>query len=207
MNEIICLTEGLLIGAGAHKKVYTDPLDGSRCIKIVFPAPDSRLDIDCELKYRNIREKRGLVSNLLPAYYGTVQTNLGTGYVFERIADFDGNTSKTLQQLFSEAERDTKLVPFMEEVLSRLRGQLFQELIITSSVEPVNYMLQRTSATEYRVRIVDNIGGRNPVYLPLAFYLDVLAKSRVKRYWRRFLDEVRRKYPGVLSEEVKRRLW
>lgn len=203
MDEVICLTEDLLIDKGAHKKVYADPLNAHRCIKILYAVPDT--DMERELTYRNIRKKRNLVSSLLPVYYGTVRTNLGMGYVFERIADFDGKTSKTLRQFFEDAKQDEKISPFLEEVLLKFKAHLFQELLVTSDVAPENFMVQRISVTEYKIRVVDNIG--SPVFLPLVYYVDVIAKKRVKKYWRRFLNEMQICYPKLITEEVKLRLW
>ncbi|MBR1373315.1 hypothetical protein IJ556_02560 [bacterium] len=203
MDEVICLTEDLLIDKGAHKKVYADPLNAHRCIKILFAVPDT--DIERELTYRKIRKKRNLVSSLLPVYYGTVQTNLGMGYVFERIVDFDGQTSKTLRQFFEEAKQDEKLLPLLEELLLKFKAHWFQEMLVISDVDPSNFMLQRISETEYKIRVVDNIG--SPVFLPLAYYVDVIAQKRVKKYWRRFLNEMQICYPKLITGEVKLRLW
>ncbi len=203
MDKITLLSTFLLIGKGSHKKVYTDPTNANRCIKILRATPD--YDMERELRYRGIREKRQLVSSLLPAYYGTVHTNLGLGYVFDRITDFDGYTSKSLRQIFDAAESDAKPVPFLADVLRGFKTQLFQELIVTSDVDPSNFLLQRISDTQFRVRIVDNIG--SSAFLPLVYYFDVIAKKRVKKYWRRFLDETHQNYPYVLTDEVKLDLW
>ena len=56
MDEVICLTEELLIDKGTHKRVYEDPLNAHRCIKILYTVPD--IDIERELTYRRIRKKR-----------------------------------------------------------------------------------------------------------------------------------------------------
>lgn len=203
MGEIIFLTDDLLLGKGAHKKVYANPSNVNQCIKVLYTVPDE--DMGTELAYRKSREKRNLTSDLLPVYYGTVKTNLGIGYVFECIADFDGKTSKTLRQVFDYVKQDENQLPFLEEVLLKFKAQLFQELLITSDVDPNNFMLQRITMKEYKIRIVDNIGSH--VFLPLAYYIDIIAEKRMKRYWRRFLDETQRGYPKLITEEVKLRLW
>ena len=60
----IILSEAAVIGMGGHKKVYVDPRDDRRCIKILFDAND--VDWQRELQYREARKKRGMVSCLLP---------------------------------------------------------------------------------------------------------------------------------------------
>jgi len=202
MAEVIHLTEDLLIGKGAHKKVYIDPTDADRCIKIPHVTPDA--DLEKELQYRRARERRNLGSKMLPAYYGTVRTNLGTGYVFERVRDFDGRTSRTISQLLAEASADRTRIPFAETVMQKFRTMLFEELIVTSNMEAVNFAVQRISETEFTVRVTDNIG--SPVFIPLAYYIDFFARRRVRKYWVRFLDQMQKKHPAVMTESLKNRL-
>lgn len=55
--EILELNEDLVIGAGGHKKVYIDPRDNKRCIKILLE--EKCEDWEREKKYREIRKARG----------------------------------------------------------------------------------------------------------------------------------------------------
>ena len=202
MSGRIILTEDLLLGQGDHKKTYIDPRDAGRCIKVPFVTPD--IDLRRELHYRRTREKRNLASCLLTEYYGTVDTNLGTGYVFERITDFDGKVSLTIGDLFNMAVSDSDTIPYLEKAMICFRDMLFQELIVISNVEAANFVVQRFSETDFTIRIIDNIG--TPVKIPLAYYFDVVARKRLKKYWKRFLDELQEDYPSVMTEAMKRRL-
>ena len=202
MTDKIILTEKLLLGKGAHKKVYLDPTDAYHCIKVPFEIPDE--DLEKELRYRNSREKRHLKSRLLTAYYGTIDTNLGTGYIFERVQDYDGKTSRSFKDLFEQAAADVAMCPFIEEMMQKCKAMLFQELIVTSNMEDGNFVLQRISETEYTIRIIDNIG--SPVFFPLAYYFDFFARKRTVKYWKRFLDNLQRWYAKVMTEELKNRL-
>lgn len=97
----VVLTDALFIGRGANKSVYIDPEDASRCIKVAHRA-DS-LDLPREFRYRKSRERRGLASTLLTAYYGPVATTRGPGHRFERVVDFDGAPSRPLEAFLREA--------------------------------------------------------------------------------------------------------
>lgn len=202
MAEIVHLSEELLIGKGAHKKTYADPADETRCIKIPFVTPDT--DLERELRYRRSRDKRKLESRLLTAYFGTVETNLGTGYVFERVRDFDGNTSRTIRDVITAACSDSSVLPFVEEVMRKFKSMLFEELVITSNMEDDNFSIQRISESDYTIRITDNIG--SPAFLPLAFYSDYFARRRTKKYWGRFLVYLRKRYPAVMTGELEKHL-
>ena len=96
-KEKVYLAEELLIGKGRNKDVYIHPENPAQCIKI--NARDTK-DHRAEMNYRKSRELRNLPpSALMVSYFGAVETNLGTGYVFERIMDYDGINSKTLEEL------------------------------------------------------------------------------------------------------------
>lgn len=203
-GELLVLREDLFLGHGVHKAAYIDPRDPSRCVKIVFRMPD--YDLMKELGYRRSRRRRGLSSELLPAYYGTVETNKGMGYVFERVVDYDGQPSKTLAEVFSGSTGQDMRFPDTEHILSRLREMLFRERVIMRDTECGNIMLQRLSEDGgFTVRIVDNLGTH--AHIPIVYYVDYFAAKHVKKYWHRLLDRIRRKYPDVLQEELKQRLW
>ena len=202
MRKYIDLSNAVLIGTGDHKKVFIDPTDTHKCIKVLFRTPDE--DLERELKYRKIREKRGLKSKLLTTYFGMVETNFGTGYVFEHVIDFDGSTSRTLAQLLKNAVVDTRLVPVVTKVMCNFKAMWFEELISVSNVEPGNFMVQRYSETDFTVRIIDNIG--SSAFIPLPYYFDCVAKFRTKKYWNRFLNELQRDYPSVMTAELNEKL-
>lgn len=202
MTEIIYLSEDMLIGQGDHKKTYRDPTCPDRCIKIPMKTPDE--DLEKELKYRRSRERRKLKSNLLTAYYGEVMTNLGKGYMFERVHDYNDTTSKLMGDLLKEACSDDSKLPFVEEVLKKLKALLSEELIVVSNLEVDNIAIQRISETKYIIRIIDNLG--SPAVIPLAYYSDFLTRRRTVKYWKRFLEEIQRHYPKFMTEDLKSRL-
>lgn len=85
-------SDELVIGVGAHRACYIHPEDHQKCIKVIYSQNDpiASKEIKRELAYYKhlnsyLKDWRGLTR-----YYGTVETNLGTGYVYDRIVDFDG---------------------------------------------------------------------------------------------------------------------
>lgn len=211
----IFLNEGLLIGKGGNQTVYINPKNPAQCIKISNGVDN---DHRREMKYRRSRELRHLPqSALLTGYYGSVETNLGTGYVFERIVDFDEAGSKTLEELIKleiQAREEKKSVkeilgtdkryPFVKDVLLVFREELFKENIIIPDMGAFNYMVQFDTLTDWRVRIVDDIG--SPTLIPIVYYIDFLGAGHVRRRWNKFIKEIMKLYPGFLSEEESRQL-
>ena len=211
----IFLDETFLIGKGGHKDVYIHPQDPTRCIKINV---GSVKDHNREMKYRKSRERRHLPpSSLLVRYYGTVDTNLGEGHVFERVFDYDGSTSKTIDELIrleirarnekksvKEVMKTEKEIPPAATVLFTFREVLFKENIIIPDMGAFNYVVQFDTPKNWRVRIVDDIG--SPTLIPIVYYIDFLGAGHVRRRWLKFIREIMTLYPGFLSDEESRRL-
>lgn len=87
--------------------------------------------------------------------------------------------------------------------MRKCKASLFEELIVTSNMEDKNFVIQRVSNTDYIIRVIDNIG--SPVFFPLAYYFDFFARRRMKKYWERFLDNLQRWHPMVMTDEMKNR--
>lgn len=209
-KETVYLTEALLLGKGRSKDVYVHPENPAQCIKI--NARDD-CDLRVELSYRKSRDRRNLPpSALMVTYFGPVETNLGTGYVFERITDYDGTTSKTLEELIeleqkARAENTSvsrliateKELPGAFDVLLRLRNELFRDNIIVSDMWAYNYMIQFTNPSEWRIRIVDDFGTSS--WIPIMYYIDYFGAKHVRNRWCKFIRTIVSLYPGFLTEE------
>ena len=194
--EIVELNEDLLIGTGGHKKVYIDPRDNKRCIKILLE--EKCEDWEREKKYRKIRSGRGRRSIMLPEYYGEVATNLGTGYLFERVVDYDGENSKDIGEFLRTAE--TLPTPLeVEYLIKRLFYCMLAEKIIVTNAEYCNFLVQRLTENLNQIRIVDNIGSH--IIIPLDCYIDKLADRHIKRYFVRLLQETYKDFPHLLPRK------
>ena len=209
-KEIVYLTETLLLGKGRSKDVYVHPKNPAQCIKI--NARDD-CDLRVELSYRKSRECRNLPpSALMVSYFGPVETNLGTGYVFERITDYDGANSKTLEELI-ELERKAhaentsvrkllgteKEIPEAFDVLLRLRNELFRDNIIVSDMWAYNFMIQFAAPSDWLIRIVDDFGTSSRI--PIMYYIDYFGAKHVRNRWCKFIRTIVSLYPGFLTEE------
>ena len=191
------LTEDLYLGAGNHKIVYVDPRDRGRCIKLLHHAPDP--DMEREFSYRRSLGSRADSMTLLTRYYGKVQTSRGEGYVFERVLDHDGTPSRTMLELLDEIALQPERVLEAQRMLMRFKRDFFSEEFLAAGMDPDNFLVQWVSPTESRVRIIDNIGCSASI--PLAYHIRWVRKQRVKKYWRRFVEEEMRGHYGALLGE------
>lgn len=199
---MINLTDDLYLGVGNHKTVYAHPTDKNLCVKILHTPDDP--DFAKECRYRKALGSRADSMTLLTKYFGEVETSKGKGYLFERVIDFDGKISQTMLNVLDDTVADKKLLPATEKLLFDFKRAYFDEKFLLAGVDPDNYLVQRTSPTERRVRIIDNIG--IATFIPLPYYFDYFALKREKKYWRRFVDLMRSDYEEIFSAEFLRKL-
>lgn len=194
-DDELIIHDGLFLGQGLHKAAYIHPANPKLCIKIPFKLPDC--DIDRELKYRLSLQSKPAKS-LLTNYYGMVKTNKGTGFVFDNVCDYDGNSSISFKQLLLNPQVSCdSLAASPLQIFRSFRTEFLQQSIVISDTDPVNILIQRTSATNWQCKIIDNIG--TPVLIPLAYYFEALAALRARRYWRRFIQKCQGSNPQLLS--------
>ena len=177
----LVLTENDILGKGNNKIVYYHPEDKNKCIKFPLDYSDET-DILRELRYRRICKETVEKSSLLTKYFGTVETNLGMGHVFELVRDFDGKISETFETLICREKNSPKVL----ELLAMFKEKFFEENIITTRLFPGNFLVQRISEDKSIIRIVDDIGMR--VLIPIPYYSKIIARRRQKRIWKDFLQ-------------------
>ena len=207
----VFLNKSLFIGHGTNMAVYINPMNPSQCIKITIR---ENRDYYLEMDYRKSRQRRKLPqSSLMVRYYGEVETNLGTGYVYERVADYDGSTSMMIYELvqlemqarekgcsLKEIAGTEKELPCVKDVLLEMHKKILQERVIIHDHDCHNYMIQFSSPTSWRIRIIDGFGYR--VLIPLVYYIDSLSLRQIRHFWLRFVNSfATSQYPGFYSEE------
>ena len=192
-DDFLILTDDLKLGDGNHKIVYAHPNDKRICVKILFKTPDT--DFEREMKYRAALKNKVDRMSLITKYFGEVRTNKGRGYLFERVIDFDGTNSKTLL----EEIQNCVDVDGLTKLLLEFKRDFISEKFVAAGMDPDNFLVQRISPTECKIRIIDNIG--TSAKFPVLYYFDFLMAKRAKKYWRRFVEEISRDYPNIISGE------
>ena len=118
----------------------------------------------------------------IPKYYGEVETNLGTGYVYDRTIDFDGKPSQTMQERY----QDLKEPQQREEMLTlvkKLDDYLTKNHIVTMSLKPFNILCHRISETKIEPVICDYIGTASliPIELVCPWVARNMEKKMIKK--------------------------
>ncbi len=188
------ISEEFYLGSGLHKAVYVHPNDVNKVIKIPFEPDDAELKH--ELAYRKSRKIRHLKSDFFTEYFGTVDTNLGKGYVFERVLNADGSRPETMREyLDREQAVNWKDRNQVQSLVRYFMKKIMEDRILTNDTCMENFLLQRDRLGNVKIRIIDNIG--SPVKIPLVYYLDCMTCAHIKRYLKRFCRDLENTYPGI----------
>ena len=196
--SILKINEELFIGSGGHQATYIHPLDKTKCIKIPHMKDDG--DVRKEMRYRRMCAKKLEKSRLVTEFFGTIETNLGLGYVFERVLDYNGKTSKNLRDFLPKTAPDSQTLQRIWTVLLNFKSDFLRENIAIVDTGIENFMVQEPAPGSYRVRIVDNIG--TPVLIPLVYWFDFAAAWKAKRYWNKIAEWLAANYPEIIPPEL-----
>ena len=157
-------------------------------------------DLLREINYIDVLNRRRKDYSILPQYFGKVNTNLGTGYVFEIIRDYNGNKTQTLEDFITSPTLFAENFDLIVHLLKNLKDELYKNEIITMVLFPENILFQKIDKNTYRVRIVNDMG--SAVLIPLEYHFKYFAHTKILRRWKMFLDVLRNKYASHLSEKL-----
>lgn len=198
-KQILQLDDTLLYGQGSHKKCFLHPHNKNLCIKIAYNEGGQK-DLIREINYIDVLKRRHKDYSILPKYFGKVNTNLGTGYVFEIIRDYNNDRTQTLEDFITDLNLFSQNYSLIVRLLKELKEKLYKNEIITMVLFPENILFQKTDENNYRVRIVNDMG--SAVLIPLEYHFKYFAHTKILRRWKMFLDVLRNKYASHLSEKI-----
>ena len=199
-KQIIQLDDSLLYGQGSHKKCFLHPHNKNLCIKIAYNEGGQK-DLIREINYIDVLKRRHKDYSILPKYFGKVNTNLGTGYVFEIIRDYNNGRTQTLEDFITDLNLFSQNYSLIVRLLKELKEKLYKNEIITMVLFPENILFQKTDQNNYRVRIVKDMG--SAVLIPLEYHFKYFAHTKILRRWKMFLDVLRSsKYYSNLSDKL-----
>lgn len=190
-NKILKLTEELFYGKGTHKKCYRHPDDSKKCIKMAYSAYGQK-DLDRELAYLKVLNSRWGGKSILPEYYGTVETTLGIGHVYEFIINHDGSSCKTLEDFLNDEEVLKENYNMLHQALLNLKAYLLENGIITMGLFPENILFQKNDKGIYVIRLVNDMG--SAALIPLEYYIGFIARIRINKRWNRFIQYLKSAY-------------
>jgi len=183
---LIKLTKDLYIAKGAERECYADPEDSSKLIKIQYNNAIDRNQNDLDVFYYNYLKDRDISYSHIPKYYQNVKTNRGEGVLFDAIKDYNGEYSKSFEDVVLQktlsAEMETTL-------LDELQLYLLNNMIVFGDVVLSNILCQEFKENEYKLIIVDGLGARRFGFkLWLHTRSKLFTKFRIKKQWKKLIQ-------------------
>ncbi len=166
------------IGKGTNRLCFVHPEDENKCIKITHSNDYS--EAIKEIKYYKFLQQRAISWNLLAKYYGSVETSLGKGEVFDLIRDYNGEVSKTLS-FYLQKDEKTKSILNPLKLLKELKEYTLSENIIVKDLNTKNMLYQKVDEKNARLVLIDGVVN-NDFFTIFKTYIFFHSKKRYKGY-------------------------
>lgn len=197
MNKIV-LDDSDLIGKGSNRLVYAFPDDPSRCVKVPKPGKHRYKHQKREIGFYKQLEKNQVPTDHISRYLGTVETNFGTGYIYDAIRDANGQISDKLKTMvLNNRER----VPEYLQVMKTIEDYLFDNLISFYEVNPSNIVCRINDSGALEPYIIDGLGEK--VAIPIVNYSRKLRRNTMRRRWLRQIEYMKTKYDWMKDYRVR----
>lgn len=185
MGNLIELTDNLYMAEGLARTCYFHPERQDLCIKIGKPeVEDAHLYKEINYyKKLNQKDQSKYDYPFYAMYHGTIQTNLGEGFVYDLVRDETTNeVSKTLRHYMIKANQVFS-DEVLDEALQRLKLQMIKHKVFASDFKPRNICCKCLKDGSIEMVIVDGIGHRDA--FPIADWFDYFAKRKIERRFKK----------------------
>jgi len=164
------------ITEGSQRLIYAHPDHSELCIKVPKTESNQRY-VSREIKYTQKYQNK---IKSIPAYHGIIQTNLGQGYVFDLVKNYDGSISQTLRE-YAEQGGDRDII---KQKIEALYDLFLIKHIIVSDLHAGNILVKHISETEFELWLVDGIG--NSDFVKICDWFMFFHKKKLIRKFTRF---------------------
>lgn len=181
VSDVIELRDLTPLGTGAERACYVHPEEPAHCIKVDIgpPRQGRRRQSPQDASYLSHLARRGVPFEHFTRYHGKVETDMGTGYVFDRCINLDGTMPTSLRQLMHPDSEG-----WSRELIASLRNVMLLHGVVPCDVSPDNILFPTTANGTIAV-LVDGVGNRD--FIPLATYNRAYARKKIRRKWEKFL--------------------
>lgn len=186
--SVIVLKE--IIGKGNERLCYKHPELENKCVKITYNQKRGRSD-ESKVEYKYFKKIKKRLSNPSDApialAYHWVDTDQGKGLLCDRVNDYDGKVSKSLDYY-----RKNNLISksYIDKGIESLLDKLLQYSICINYVHDRNILVQFASKDDFRFILIDGLGNTN--LIPLGYWFKKFARKQTAR---RFY----KKYPEIYN--------
>ena len=182
---MITLDENLLIERGSERSCYRHPESPNRCIKIIDKhSRRTKARNQRELKYIKRYKRPPNPLEIIPCYYGEIQTNLGLGHQFELILNYDGSISDKLSNYIKENGTSDYIYQKIVDAYHRF----LDSNAVVSDLHPGNLLVQEKHNHEHKLIMIDGFG--NSDFVMICDYSRFFTKKKLMRKFKRMLTNI-----------------
>ncbi len=203
---MVFLGEKDLLAEGGRRLVYVNSEDKNKLIKIVKQKDldRKRRGLSFFKKWRNdnsisentedfnaykvYNRKSKEIFKFVPRLFGYTETNLGRGLMTEFVKNYDGSATMSLQDYLKKYGLTHKI----HLALKLLYKQLLKYNFITRELKDFNIVVKYISKNNLRLYVIDGFG--NQEFIPLSNYIGFLAKRKINKHFKIFLDSIKNNY-------------
>ncbi|WP_222718374.1 YrbL family protein [Aliarcobacter vitoriensis] len=192
--EKIELTKHDIIARGGERDCYIHPLDSTKVIKIMYETNGimayngARNDI--EYKYFKFLEKSNTPFSHITKCYGFVETNVGKGLVFDKVYDYNGQTSTSFLDILMQKKLTKKKE---NNMILELKEYIFENNILFIDYGLDNILCCQYEKDNYKLIIIDGLGSkRNGFKLWLYLNSKIYTKYKIITQWKKLLRLIER---------------
>lgn len=180
---MIKLTNKDFLAQGCERRCYIHPNDSTKVIKIVYKKEIHNNQNYLEYKYiKHLKLKKKDLSHITNCY-GFIETNFGKGLVFDRVLDYNLKGSISFREYLINK---TFSYEKEQELLSELKNYLHRNNILFIDVNLVNLFCQEFKENEFKLIIIDGLGGRRLNWrFKLYLKSTIFTSYKVKKQWKK----------------------
>ena len=180
-QSIVQLSDQDLIGTGTRRYCYHFPGRSEYCIKIPKNKKNGFLQQRREVKYYKKLQRLGVPTDLITNYHGSIETSLGTGYLYDAVRDEDGRISQSMRHYLQEQPEN---YPEYLRLLRRLEDYLLENQVLFYDLNTSNILCRKTGDASFEPYIIDGVG--DVVAIPVLNLSRALVRQKIRRRWMRF---------------------
>lgn len=173
------------IGRGKERACFLHPQDSRKVIKIVYTQESKQMQREIDA-YKDIAMKADIEYEHFPNYYGEVETDKGTGYVFDLVQNSDGSSPRTLHSYLE----GLSCIEDLDPQLSGLKAYLLKHSIVFCNDVSYegNILVKELADGSAKLVIIDGLG--DVVYFTWVNKINFLVKRKIERRWSKLMERL-----------------
>ena len=175
------------IGRGQERICFLHPDEEMKVVKVVHGPNSKQMDREVAI-YKQLARNSDITYKHMPKFYNAVETDQGTGYIFDFVKNEDGSNAKTLHWYIQYT--DATLESFMPQ-LEILKAYLLEHVIIFCNDMGFegNILVRKSNDGSDTLMIIDGLG--EVVLIQWLNRVDFLAKRKIERRWDRLMERLK----------------